>query len=229
MWADIALVLGAYILGSIPHLRFLAKLRHVELDGDFHENLWYRGSKTVAVVGVLGEFVKGVLPVLVGKGLDFGLAVVAVAGLAAVCGQMWPVFSKFDGEKGNSIGMAMVIALTPVPGLAAVIIIIIALIVRAVFRLMAKPGHSGDRSLIGGSYSRSLPLGMVLCFLSLPIIAWYLGEPVEIVWSCAVLFMLIMIRRLTVGLRDDLKVSRDIGSILLKRLLYDRAIARWRQ
>lgn len=229
MWADIVLVLGSYIFGSIPHLHFLAKLRHVELNGDFHEHLWYRAGRVIGVIGVLGEFIKGVLPVLVGKSLDFGLAAVAVAGLAAVCGQMWPVFSRFDGEKGNSIALAMVITLTPVPGLVAVIIIIIALIIRTVSRLLAKSGHSGDRSLIGGSYSRSLPLGMAAYFMLLPLIAWYFGEPAGIVWCCAALLVLIMLRRLTAGLSDDLKVSRDIKGILLRRLLYDRATARWRQ
>jgi glycerol-3-phosphate acyltransferase PlsY len=229
MWADIVLVLGSYIFGSIPHLHFLAKLRHIELDGDFHENLWYRAGRTTGVIGVLGEFVKGVLPVLVGKSLDFSLGTVAIAGLAAVCGQMWPVFSRFDGEKGNSIALAMVITLTPVPGLVAVIIIIIALIIRAVSRLLPKSGQSGDKSLIGGSYSRSLPLGMAACFLLLPFIAWHYGEPAVIVWCYAVLFLLIMIRRLTAGLNDDLKVSRDIKGILLRRLLYDRAAAGWRR
>lgn len=229
MWADIVFVLGSYIFGSLPHLHFLAKLRHVELDGDFHENLWYRAGRVLGVAGIIGEFIKGAVPVLVGKSLDFGLATVAIAGLAAVCGQMWPVFSRFDGEKGNSIAIAMFVALTPIPGLVAVVIIIISLIIRSVSRLKAKAGKSGDKSLIGGTYSRSLPLGMVGCFLSLPFSSWYFGEPMAIVWCYAALFVLIMIRRLTAGLSDDLKASRDVRGILLRRLLYDRATAGWRR
>ncbi len=229
MWADIILVLGSYIFGSIPHLSLLARLRRVELDGDFHENLWYRAGKLLGVIGVVGEFIKGILPVLVAKGLDFSLATVVIAGLATVCGQMWPVFSRFDGEKGNSIALAMVIALTPVPGLVAVIPVIIALIVRTVPRLIANFRKSGDSSIVGGSYSRSLPIGMFICFLILPFVNWYFGEPVSIVWCCSALFVLIMVRRLTAGLREDLKVGGDIGSILLKRLLFDRATAGWRK
>lgn len=229
MWADIVLVLGSYIFGSIPHLPLLARLRRVELDGDFHENLWYRAGRVIGVIGVLGEFVKGVLPVLVGKVLGFDLSVVAIAGLAAVCGQMWPVFLRFDGEKGNSIALAMVIALIPIPGLVAVIPVVIALLVRTASRLITKSKKSGDKSIVGGSYSRSLPLGMFVCFLILPFVSWYFGEPVEIIWCCSALFILIMTRRLTAGLSDDLKVGQDIGSILLRRLLYDRATARWRQ
>lgn len=229
MWADIVLVLGSYIFGSIPHLPLLARLRRVELDGDFHENLWYRAGRVIGVIGVLGEFVKGVLPVLVGKVLGFDLSVVAIAGLAAVCGQMWPVFLRFDGEKGNSIALAMVIALIPIPGLVAVIPVVIALLVRTASRLITKSKKSGDKSIVGGPYSRSLPLGIFICFLILPFVSWYFGEPVEIIWCCSALFILIMTRRLTAGLSDDLKVGQDIGSILLRRLLYDRATARWRQ
>jgi len=229
MWADFILVIGSYIFGSIPHLSLLAKLRRVELSGDFHENLWYRAGRIFGVMGVAGEFIKGALPVLVAKGLGFCPATVALTGLAAVCGQMWPVFSRFDGEKGNSIALAVVIALAPVPGLVAVIPIIIALIVRTLPRLIARFRQSGDKSIIGGSYSRSLPVGMFICFLILPFVSWYCGETVEIVWCLSALFVLIMTRRLTAGLREDLKARGDIGSILLKRLLYDRATARWRQ
>jgi len=229
MWDDIILVLGSYIFGSIPHLSLLARLRRVELDGDFHENLWYRAGKLLGVIGVVGEFIKGILPVLVAKGLDFSLATVVIAGLAAVCGQMWPVFSRFDGEKGNSIALAVVITLAPVPGLVAVIPIIIALVIRTVPRLIANFRKSGNGAIVGGSYSRSLPVGMFICFLILPFVSWYFGEPVAIVWCCSALFVLIMVRRLTAGLREDLKVGGDIGSILLKRLLFDRATAGWRK
>jgi glycerol-3-phosphate acyltransferase PlsY len=229
MWADAALIIGAYILGSVPHLRLLAKLRRVELDGDFHENLWYRAGKIIGVIGVLGEFAKGALPVLAGRWLGFELAAIAMAGLAAVCGQMWPVFSRFDGEKGNSIALAMAMALVPKATLISIVPVIISLLIRTVPRMMAGAGSSGDRHVIGGAYSRSLPLGMFICFLILPFVGWYFGEPAEIVWCCAALFVLIMVRRLTAGLRADLKASNDLKSILLKRLLFDRATAKWRQ
>ncbi len=229
MWADAALIIGAYILGSVPHLPLLAKLRRVELDGDFHENLWYRAGKIIGVIGVLGELAKGALPVLAGRWLGFELAAIAMAGLAAVCGQMWPVFSRFDGEKGNSIALAMAMALVPKATLIAIVPVIIALLIRTIPRMMAGAGLSGNRPVIGGAYSRSLPLGMAICFLVLPLASWAFGEPAEIVWCCAALVVLIMIRRLTAGLSADLKASNDLKGIVIKRLLYDRATARWRQ
>jgi glycerol-3-phosphate acyltransferase PlsY len=228
MLTDIALILGAYLFGSVPHLSLLARLRRLDLSGDFHESLWHRGGKIIGVIGVLGEFAKGAIPVVVGWSLGFRPAVVAIAGLAAVCGQMWPVFSRFDGEKGNSIAIAMAFALAPLPATIAIVPIIIALLFRTIPRL-AKSGGSGHRAIVGGSYSRSLPLGIAAGFLLLPLASWYLGEPAAIIWGTAVLFILIMVRRLTAGLRADLKSSDDIKGILIRRLLYDRATAAWRQ
>jgi glycerol-3-phosphate acyltransferase PlsY len=229
MWADIVLVLGAYLFGSLPHLSLLARLRHIELTGDFHQNLWDRGGKFIGVAGVLGEFVKGAVPVLVARGLDFDLLTMALAGLAAVCGQMWPVFSKFDGEKGNSIAIAMVVSLVPIPALISIIAIIISLLFRTVPRLIARLKASGREPVVGGSYSRALPLGMFVCFLILPLTSWYFGYPPEIIWCCAALFILLIIRRLTAGLITDLKASRDVQGIIVRRLLYDRATAAWRE
>ena len=221
MWANALLVIGAYLLGSLPHLRFLAKLKHIEPGGDYHQDLW--------VLGVLGEFAKGIIAISVGRALDFSPLVLGLAGLAAVCGQMWPVFSRFDGEKGNSIGIAVMFTLTPVSGLIAIIPVIIALLFRTVPRLMAKKRTGSQKPIVGGPYSRSLPLGMTACFLLLPFITWWRGEQAGIVWSYAALFLLIMVRRLTAGLKADLKADKDIKGIIFRRLLYDRATAGWRK
>ena len=229
MWANIALILGAYILGSVPHLPLIAKLRRLDLEGDYHENLWNRAGKVVGFIGVIGEFIKGMLPVLIGRALGFDIVIVAIAGLAAVCGQMWPVFSRFDGEKGNSIAIAMSLALVPIPALVAIAAVVVSLIFRTVPRLKAKSGLSGDSALIGGGYSRSLPLGMFACFLLLPFTCWWFGEPPGVIWCCAALYILIMIRRLTAGLGRDLKTSSDVKGILLRRFLYDRSTTAWRQ
>lgn len=223
----IALVIFSYLLGAAPHLKWLAKLRHVRLTGDFHRGLWEKGGKGVAVIGVLGEFVKGAAPVLAGRWLAFHPAVITLAGLAAVCGQMWPVFSRFDGEKGNSVAIAMEAALTPISALAALIFPLFALIVRTLPRLTAGSAE-GDKKIIGGRYSRSLPLGMGLFFLAVPVFAALFGGPAEIVGGTAAVFFLLMLRRLTAGLRADLKTGVAKKQVLLQRLLYDRPTAAWR-
>jgi glycerol-3-phosphate acyltransferase PlsY len=227
MLPGIALIAGGYLIGSLPHLILLARFRRVSLDGDYHQTLWNKGGKTLAVIGIIGEFSKGVIPVLVGIALDFEIIYIAIAGVAAVVGQMWPVFNRFDGEKGNSIALAMVFALVWQPALIGLVPLIISLVFRTAPRLF---GKAGDRQpVVGGNYSKSLPVGMFLCFLVLPLAAWWLDEPPEITWSLGALFILmIIVRRLTAGLIADLKSSDKISGILINRLLFDRSTVDWR-
>lgn len=223
IWVAAALICGAYLVGSAPHLAMLARLRSVRLEGDFHQGLWEQGGRGMAVIGVLVEFVKGALPVLVVKALGFGPTVAGMAGVAAVMGQMWPVFSRFDGEKGNTIGVAVEAALAPPAFLVAIVPMLIAVVHRTARRL--KPGGR----VIGGAPSRSLPLGMMIGFLVFPLAALFLGEPAGVVWCGAVLWVMLMIRRLTAGLGRDLRSSRDAGGTLLNRFLYDRPAVAWRR
>jgi glycerol-3-phosphate acyltransferase PlsY len=223
VWADVALILGAYLLGSSPHLSALGKLRGVDLEGDFHMSLWHRTGRLIGTIGILLEFVKGVIPVLVGRGLGFDVSIIVLAGLAVVCGQMWPVFSRFDGEKGNSIGLAMAAALAFKPLLIAVVPVIIGIAVRTVPRLLDASQSLNERLKFGGPPSRSLPLAMAIGFALLPVASWWLDEPPVVTAGFIVLFILIIVRRLTAGLRSDLAVAGNIGHILLNRFLYDRS------
>ena len=228
MLTDVLLILGAYLLGSVPHLHLLAKLRRVDLDGDFHQSLWYQGGRLAGIAGVLGDLGKGITPVLIGKGLDFSLPVLVTAGLAVVVGQMWPVLSRFDGEKGNSVALAMALTLTPGLAIVALLPVMISLIIRTLPRLLYSVKSSNKSPIIGGPNSRSLPLGMALTFILLPLASWWVGEPLEIILGYSALFILIILRRITAGLINDLEARREVGSILARRILYDRPTKKWR-
>ena len=223
MWGDIALILGAYLLGSLPYLSALGKARGIALEGDLHISLWQRGGQLIGLIGILGEFIKGAIPILVGKSLGFNLFIIALAGLAVVSGQMWPIFSRFDGERGNSTGLAMAAALAPKPLLIALVPIAIGAAIKTVPRLLDAGESLNERLKLGGPPSRSLPLGMAMGFFLLPIASWWLEEPLVITSGYFALFILIMVRRLTAGLRGDLEVNTNVKGILVNRLLYDRS------
>jgi acyl phosphate:glycerol-3-phosphate acyltransferase len=223
---DAVYILGAYLLGSLPQLFALARLRRVHLDGDYHMSLWQRGGLALAIAGILLEFVKGALSIFIGRWLGFDQTVIAIAGVAAVCGQMWPVFQKFDGEKGNTIGLAMAAALD----FQAIIVGIIPVVIGAAFRTAPRVfGRSAKRtSIFGGPNSLGLPLGMFFGFLLLPIASWWMNHPPAVTWAFAATFILILVRRLTAGIRSDLKISSDWKRIFWGRLLLDRGISRYR-
>ena len=225
----LALILGAYLLGGAPQLTLLARLRGVRLDGDQHQSLWRRGGRATTVIGVFGEFAKGIIPVAVGWSFGFSPAVLVAAGVAAVAGQMWPLYARFDGEKGNSVAIAMAFMLAWQPALCALVPILLSLAVRTINRLRLKSADPEAKSLVGGAPSASLPLGMLTGFLLLPLASWWLGEPLAITAGFGVLFVLIIVRRLTAGLRKDLATGESPGRILIRRFLYDRATSAWRQ
>jgi|GEM_PF-233813 len=222
IWLSAVLVIGAYLLGSTPHLIALARLKGVELEGDLHASIWQKAGKSLAIIGIIGEFLKGIVPVILGNLFNFDLAITASAGLAAVCGQMWPVFGRFDGEKGNTIGLAMATALTTWAMAFAIIPLAIGAGIRTFSRIFCRSKTGQGKPVFGGPSSNSLPLGMFLTFLILPFVCWFLKQPPQLIAASAVLFVLIIVRRLTAGLSADLKTNCPKPEILLMRIFLDR-------
>lgn len=236
MLADIALVIGAYLLGSVPYMLLLSRAKGIDLsqEEDLHIALWRKVGRLEGLSGVLVDVLKGVIPVAIGFIFDFRLAVIALAGVAAVAGQMWSVFQKFDGEKGNTAGAGMLLTLTV--GLSiteaphAYIVFLLALIpaligagIRTIPRFITPSQTLSQRFMLGGPVSNSLPLGMVIAFAVAPLASWCLRQPLEMTLGLLALFIVIVVRRLTAGLRADLKTATNVRSILINRLLYDRS------
>ncbi|HEY48876.1 MAG TPA: hypothetical protein G4O13_02370 [Dehalococcoidia bacterium] len=226
MWDEFGVILGSYILGSIPFIYIMGRLQGIDLREyeDMHIALWQKFGRTQAFIGTFSDFFKGIIAVLVAReAFDLSPGWVAFAGVAAVAGQMWPVFMKFDGEKGNSIGLAMSGTLATKTMLFGLIPIVIGFGVRTLPRFFARHQTIDDRLKFGGPPSLSLPLGMLGGFTVMPLAAWGLGQPSEVVIAFVGLVVLIIVRRLTAGLREDLRKPLDKRSVLLNRFLFDRS------
>lgn len=225
MWDKVVLVICAYILGSFPLMYLLGRLRGVDLREyeDMHIALWRHVGRVEGFIGVVFDFAKGVIAVLVARAFDFDPVWVAVAGVVAVIGQMWPIFLKFDGEKGNSTGLAMSGALATYAMLVALVPVAIGFAVRTIPRFRQSGQTMDDKLKFGGPPSLSLPLGMAIAFAVLPLAAWLVGQPLGVILALVVLFVLILIRRLTADLREDLRKPSWNNRMLLNRLLFDRS------
>jgi len=114
----VLLVIGvAYLLGSIPSAYLIGRwLKGIDLreagDGRLGATTAYRragflGGLIVAIMDVG----KGVAVVLMVKMLGLPLAVVIIAGLAAVAGHNWSVFLHFKGGKGALTTYAVLVSL----------------------------------------------------------------------------------------------------------------------
>ena len=227
MWREVVLILGAYLLGSFPFMYLLGRLHGVDLRqyDDMHIALWRHVGRVQGAAGVIFDFMKGVIVVLVAREVGFAPEWVAFAGVVAVVGQMWPIFEKFDGEKGNSTGLAMSLALATTATLVALAPIAIGFLVRTIPRFRKPDQTMKERFMFLGPPSLSLPLGMAIGFAVLPLAAWLLppGQPLGVVLALVGLFLLIMVRRATAGLKKDLRQPSGRTIILLNRLLFDRS------
>ncbi len=88
-------------------------------------NVLRSGSKKAAILTLLLDALKGWLPVFVVKGWGeaFGLGdgTVALVGLAAFLGHLWPVFFRFVGGKGVATAAGVIFGFEPWLGLAALL------------------------------------------------------------------------------------------------------------
>ena len=85
-------------------------------------NVLRSGSKPAAVVTLLLDAFKGWLPVVLAKwfGEPYGLGdgTVALVGLAAFLGHLFPVFFRFEGGKGVATALGVLLAMNWMLGLA---------------------------------------------------------------------------------------------------------------
>ncbi len=226
MWDKVALIIGSYLLGSFPLLYLLGRLHGVDLRQyeDMHIALWRHVGRVEGFIGVTFDFAKAVIVVLLARNVGgFDPGWVATAGVVTVMGQMWPVFLKFDGERGNSIGLAMSGALATYAMLIALIPVAIGAAVRTIPRFLQRNQNLNEKLKFGGPPSLALPLGMGIGFAVMPLAAWLVGQPKEVIYAFVALFVLIIIRRLTGGLREDLHKPSWKNSMLINRFLFDRS------
>ena len=101
----VAVVL-AYLGGSVSFPHWVARFRGVDLRAVGSRklggsNLWKSVGRPEAVVGGLLDAAKGFAAVLIARALGLPLEIQLACGIAAVVGQMWPVFHRFDGGRAN--------------------------------------------------------------------------------------------------------------------------------
>lgn len=120
--------LAAYLIGSlsfaviVSHAMGLNDPRSYGSKNPGATNVLRSGNKLAAVLTLLLDALKGWLPVVAVQtwgaayGLDTGT--VALVGLAAFLGHLYPVFFRFVGGKGVATALGVVLAVDSVLGLA---------------------------------------------------------------------------------------------------------------
>jgi acyl phosphate:glycerol-3-phosphate acyltransferase len=122
---DLLLIVGAYLCGSIPMGVLVARLtggvdpRTVGSGRTGGTNaLRALGRKRAAVV-VIGDVLKGAVPVLVARAVSGSAVVEVLCGLAAVAGAIWSVFVGFRSGRGVGTGVGTMLVIQPLAVLLA--------------------------------------------------------------------------------------------------------------
>jgi glycerol-3-phosphate acyltransferase PlsY len=209
----------------------LARAKGLDLsqEKDLHLALWRKVGILEGLSGFLFDFSKGAIPVLIGFGFGLPPMAVGLSGVAAVAGQMWPVFYHFDGEKGNSIGVALVSALILTYRTYPVFLCLIPMAIGGGIRFFSTLSSTNEpfserikfHKATNIIIARSLPVGMILGFATAPLASWCFGQPREMTLCLFFLFLFIVLRRLTASLRADLKASNNLKGVLINHLIFD--------
>ncbi len=134
MALPIITIICAYLLGSIPTGLLLAKafggvdIRSTGSGNIGATNVYRTLGRKVGIMTLVGDCLKGLVPVLVAKSLDFPDAWVAAVGLAAFLGHVYTIFLGFKGGKGVATALGVFLGLSPLSVLAALVVFVLVLL-----------------------------------------------------------------------------------------------------
>jgi len=152
------------------------------------------GGKKAAAITLAGDFLKGLLPVLLARGAGVDETGLALTALAAFLGHLYPVFFGFEGGKGVATAFGVILGLSGLTALAAL-----------------------GTWLIMAFTVRISSLSALTAAALAPLYAWLFGLP--LIYSAAILLMAILliwrhrtnIRDLLAGTEDKIGTDRPEG------------------
>ena len=130
------LLLCAYCIGSIPTGLLLAKafggvdIRTKGSGNIGATNVYRTLGRKIGLLTLVGDCLKGLLPVLAAKALQLPVAWIALIGIAAFLGHIFPIFLRFKGGKGVATALGVFLATSPLAVLGALVVFIVVLVSR---------------------------------------------------------------------------------------------------
>lgn len=165
MIVTLVLVAAGYLLGSVATAVLVSRALGVadpRSGGSGNPgatNVLRLAGRKAAALTLAGDILKGVVPVLVARAADLPPGAVALVGLAAFLGHLYPAFFGFRGGKGVATALGVLLAMEPYLG-AAVLFTWMAVAgvsryssLAALVASVLAPGYawviSGDRGVVG--------------------------------------------------------------------------------
>lgn len=112
------LLLGAYVLGSVPFAQVMARIKGVDLRLAGSGNVGAGNlTKTVGlgwgVVAALLDGLKGLIPVWLSLRAGLGPGAAGLVGLSAVVGHNWSIFMRSRSGRGLATAFGLIVGLNP--------------------------------------------------------------------------------------------------------------------
>lgn len=123
----IVLIVGAYLLGSISTAIIVCRAmglpdpREGGSGNPGATNVLRIGGdkgKKAAAITLLGDSLKGLIPVLIAHGMGLEAPLIVLVGFVAFIGHLYPIFFKFQGGKGVATMLGVMFGLSLPVGLA---------------------------------------------------------------------------------------------------------------
>ncbi len=117
MMPELLLIPAAYLLGSLSSAVILCRLMGLpdpRTQGSHNPgatNVLRFGGKKAAALTLLGDSLKGLVPMLIGHGLQAPPSLLAATGFAAFLGHLYPIFFGFRGGKGVATALGVQLGL----------------------------------------------------------------------------------------------------------------------
>ena len=191
----IGFALFGYLLGSVStaiitcKIMGLADPRTVGSNNPGATNVLREGGKKAAIITLLGDMLKGLIPVLIAVLLNMSNEVIAATGVAAFLGHLYPLYYGFKGGKGVATILGVLLGTHWLLGLGT---IGIWLGMAFTFR------YSSLSALVAASGS--------------PVLAWYITQS-QVITICVAFMAVLLIWRHRSNIRNLIAGKEDkIGS-----------------
>lgn len=118
----ILLIIFAYLIGSVSAAIIICKILGKEdprTTGSMNPgatNVLRHAGKSAAFFTLMGDLLKGVIPVAIGHALGLDWSWLTLVAIAAFLGHLYPIFYKFQGGKGVATALGVYAGLNPIVG-----------------------------------------------------------------------------------------------------------------
>ena len=179
MSTELLWIAGAYLLGSIPTGLLLGRLYGIDVrqEGSGNigaTNLYRTVGRKVGIITLVGDCLKGMLPVLLAWQLGMTEPMQAWVGLAAFCGHVFSIFLLFKGGKGVATALGVYLALAPLAVLGALAVFILLVLIW-----------------------RYISLGSIVAAAVMPVMIWFRPHTLQLLIATALISAIVIIKHHT--------------------------------